>query len=83
MCIPNHKVGKFGFCKPHLHKALLEIFMILCILIFILYMNSQDAVHLVQYNLLNMDHLFQYMPCHKTNMTLTSLDLPQCMEWIR
>ena len=34
---------------------------------------SQDSVHLVQYNLLNMGILFQYMPCQNTNMTLTGI----------
>ena len=28
MCSPNHKISSFGFCNPHLHKALYEILMI-------------------------------------------------------
>ena len=28
MCSPNHKVSSFGFCNPHLHKALHETLMI-------------------------------------------------------
>ena len=35
--------------------------------------NSQDSAHLIQYNILNMGFLFQYMPCHITNMTLTGI----------
>ena len=38
---------------------------------------------LIQHNLLNMGFLFQYMPCHNTNMTLTGLNLPQCVAWFR
>ena len=45
--------------------------------VFPFWKSCQDSVHLVQYNLLNMCILFQYIPCHNTNITLDGLDLPQ------
>ena len=47
------------------------------------YINREDSVHLVHYNLWNMRILFQYMPCHRTDMSLTGLDLLQYMAWFR
>ena len=73
MYSPNHKVSSFGF--GNIYDS------VLILLHPHLYINSQDYVHLVQYNLLNMSILFQYMCCHNTNMTLTCLDLPQCTAW--
>ena len=46
-----------------------------------LYINIEDSVYSGQFNLMNMDILFQYMPCHKTNMTVTGVDLPECVTW--
>ena len=41
-----------------------------------LYINSQDSANFVQFNLLNLGILFQYMPWHNTNMTLNGWTFP-------
>ena len=74
MCSSSHKVSIFGFCNPHFHKTLREIFDSFLILVYPHpYINSQGSVHLVQHNLLNMGILFQYMPCHKNQSGLAPM----------